>query len=126
MKASPLEKITERLVARRAAINAEFAPQIRAYFVKLFREVHAVEPKLTGMDTGMGTATANGRYDVTDDENGTWEKRGFDWHPRQTAKARPEVEFFLSEISEYSDKLCAGRWDDLPAIDAITVQDLEK
>lgn len=126
MKTSPLETFTERLVARRVALNAEFEPQIRAYFVELFRKAHAVEPKLTGMDTEMGTATANGHYSVTD-EGETWEQQAHKWSPRQIAKSpHPEVELFLSEIDAYSDQLCAGRWDDLPGIDAITVQDLGK
>ena len=127
MKKSPLNSFASQISARKNRISAEYAPKIRAYFLELFRTAHAVEPNLTGMEAGMGTATATGFYTVTDEdepEEGSWLMKAHKWSPGQCYKTHPEVDYFLSEIQAYSDRLCGGRHDDLPYIEPITLADL--
>ena len=122
MKSGALNEISQRLEARRKTLNEEFAKEIRAYFIALFKEAHRVEPKLQGMDTAMGVASASGYYTATF-ENETENKRACNWSPKQLAKGLPEVETFLAEVHDYSSRLLISR-KSLPFIDDITVADL--
>ncbi len=124
MNTDPLDRIAEQLAARKAALDAEFAPKVRNHLVQLFRKAHAVEPKLTGLIAAQGTACARGEYSMTEDGE-TWTKRAHEWSATQITQPAPAVRAFLSAVAAYSDRICAGRADDLPYIADITPADLE-
>jgi hypothetical protein len=119
-----LAQFADQIVARKQAIDAEFAPKVRNHLVQLFRKAHAVDPGLTGVIAAQGSACATGHYTVTEDGE-AWEKQAHEWSDRQIAKAKPEVETFLAAVLDYSDHICAGKQDDLPYIEDITLDDLE-
>jgi len=119
-----LAKFGERIAARKQEIDEEFAPLVRNRLVQLFRKAHEVEPNLTGVAVGMGTATATGSYTITYEDGEQRQERGCYWHSDTRVKVHPSVNAFLAEVAAYSHRLCGGRPDDLPYVSDITLADL--
>lgn len=121
MSKDPLAQIAAHIAERKAAVDAEFAPLVRNHLVQLFRAAHAVEPTLTGMTAGMGTATIDGEYTYVDEDGEhLTEANGWKHGSRKRDAKHDAVAEWLAAVADYSDRLCA----ELPYVDDITLDDL--
>jgi hypothetical protein len=123
MPKDTLSQIADDLEAKRAALDAEFVPKVRNHLIQLFRKAHKVDPKLTGVNVGMGTACATGKY-IRDEDGESVLARDREYIGGMKAR-HVETEVWLNEVHRYSSEfLCNGRADQLPEINDITLKDL--
>ncbi len=136
MNTSPLDRFAEQIAARKAEIDAEFAPKLRNHLIQLFRKAHAVEPGLRGVEAYNGLAILRGEYLTQgerdpgahpDDQKPTT-RDASDWTERNyqgLQPKRPEVAAFFLAVKEYEERTMIEGEGHLPYIDSITPADLE-
>ena len=125
MKPSLFDKLATLRAARIDVIDAqEIAPRIRNHLIQLFRAAHEVEPGLTGVKVGMGTAFPTGDYHSLDEDQSSFLCSALEWDEQtHWQPVSDKVGAFFTAIREY-DTLAHGRANDLPDIDDITLDDI--